>query len=201
MSSREDAPEAWCATTGGGMIKILIDKTQGPVVSQLDVEQGLPLQNVFAVWPDLSNGKVIIGTSRGVVRYQPGSLQPDLSATRIISKRVHQPEELRSGLELEYPQNSLLLEVTGISSRTFPEQFQYAFVITDSKGKLIKQKLSRDSQFTMEGLKPGKYKVTARAFTKDLVDSKPLTFEFNVAGAPFPWTSTALAVLLLLAIL
>jgi signal transduction histidine kinase len=94
-----------------------------------------------------------------------------------------------------------LLEVTAISSRSFPEQFQYAFVITDSKGKLIKEKLSRDSQFTMEGLKPGKYKVTVRAFTKDLVDSKPLTFEFNVAGAPFPWTSTALAVLLLLAIL
>ena len=155
------------------------------MISQLDAEQGLPSQNVFAVWPQ-ENAGVVIGTSRGVVRYQPGSYQPALSATRIISKRVHQPDELRNGLELEYPQNSLLLDVTAISSRTFPEQFQYAFVLTDSKGKVIKHKLSRDSQFTMEGLKPGHYKVIARAFTKDLVSSSPLAFDFHVAGAPFP---------------
>ena len=52
----------------------------------------------------------------------------------------------------------------------------------------------------MEGLGAGKYKVVARAFTKDLIASNPLSFEFSVARAPFPWTSTALAVLLLLAL-
>src|SRR4029077_20891098 len=41
----------------------------------------------------------------------------------------------------------------------------------------------------------------ARSFTKDLVASSPLSFEFSVAGAPFPWTSTALAVLLALALM
>jgi len=65
----------------------------------------------------------------------------------------------------------------------------------------VKQKLSRDSQFTMEGLKPGTHKVTARAFTKDLTPSAPLTFSFTVANAPFPWNSTALAILLALALL
>jgi len=114
---------------------------------------------------------------------------------------VHPPSELTTGLNLEYPQNSLLLEVAAISSRTFSEQFQYAFVLSDASGKLIKQKLSRESQFVMEGLKPGKYRVTARAFTKDLLPSSPLSFEFTVARAPFPWTSTALAVLLSLALL
>lgn len=204
VNRKGNAREAWCATTGGGMIKILLDDLHGPIVSQLDAEQGLPSQNVFAVWPqqdDKGNAELLIGTSRGVVSYKPGTTQPALSPTRIISKRVHPPEELRTGLNLEYPQNSLLLDVTAISSRTFPEQFQYAFVLTDNNGKLIKQKLSRDSQFTMEGLKPGRYKATASAFTKDLVSSAPLQFEFTVAGAPFPWTSTALAVLLLLAIL
>ena len=48
----------------------------------------------------------------------------------------------------------------------------------------------------MEKLSAGKYKVVARAFTKDLLPATPLTFEFTVARAPFPWTSTALAVLL-----
>jgi signal transduction histidine kinase len=43
--------------------------------------------------------------------------------------------------------------------------------------------------------------VTARAFTKDLVASAPLSFKFSVAKAPFPWTSTALAILLALALL
>jgi signal transduction histidine kinase len=176
----------------------------GPVVAELDSEQGLPSQNVFAVLPQQeSDGSdlVLIGTNRGIARYEPGEFQPTLYATRVISKRVHSPVELQSGLDLEYPQNSLLFDVTAISSRTFPEQFQYAFTLIDSGGQLVKQKLSRESVFTMEGLRPGKYTVTARAFTKDLTVSEPLSFSFTVAKAPFPWTSTALAILLALALL
>ena len=104
-------------------------------------------------------------------------------------------------MQLEYPQNSLLLDVTAISSRTFPEQFQYAFALYDSGGKVIREKLSRDSQFAMEGLQPGSYRVVARAFTKDLLPATPLKFDFSVAGAPFPWTTTALAVLLVFALI
>lgn len=202
--STEDANTVWCATTGGGLLKIKAIDPLGPIVSQLDVEQGLPSQNVFAVYSQLeSSGKesLVIGTSRGIVRYEPGEVAPTLYATRIIGKRVHQPAELAGGLSLEYPQNSLLLDVAAISSRTFPEQFQYAFILSDSTGKIIKQKLSHESQFPMEGLKPGKYRVLSRAFSKDLVSSTPLSFEFSIAGAPFPWTSTALAVLLILALL
>jgi signal transduction histidine kinase/ligand-binding sensor domain-containing protein len=193
--------EVWCATTGAGVLKILLDSQLGPVVSQLDVEQGLPSQNVFAVLPSGTSQEVLFGTSRGVVRYEPGHSSPTIYATRIISKRVHSPAELENGLNLEYPQNSLLFEVSAINSRTFPEQFQYAFLLLDSSGRVIKSRLSRESQFAMEGLKPGKYQVTARAFTRDLVASYPLSFEFSVAKAPFPWTSTALAILLALALL
>lgn len=196
--------EIWCGTRGNGLVRILLDPEVGPVVSELDSEQGLPSQNVFAVLPQVNAGGntvLLIGTNRGIARYQPGRFAPTLSVTRLLSKRVHAPSEITTGLNLEYPQNSLLLDVTAISSRTFPEQFQYAFTLTDSKGKPVKQKLSRDSQFTMEGLKPGTYKVTARAFTKDLTPSAPLTFSFTVASAPFPWTSTALAILLALALL
>ena len=200
----EKTNELWCGTRGNGLLRILLDPVVGPVVSELDTEQGLPSQNVFAVQPlRRADGSdvVLIGTNRGVARYEPGRLEPSLSATRILSKRVHAPSELQAGLNLEYPQNSLLLDVAAISSRTFPEQFQYAFTLIDSKGQSIKQKLSRESQFTMEGLKPGTYTVTARAFTKDLTASAPLSFSFTVAKAPFPWTSTALAILLALALL
>jgi signal transduction histidine kinase len=38
-------------------------------------------------------------------------------------------------------------------------------------------------------------------FSKDLVASEPLSFELSIASAPFPWTSTALAILLALALL
>ncbi len=196
--------EIWCGTLGNGLLRIRLDPIFGPVVNQLDSEQGLPSQNVFAVLPLRSRDGVeslLIATNRGVARYVPGNVAPALSVTRILSKRVHTPSELQAGLDLEYPQNSLLLEVTAISSRTFPEQFQYAFALDDGSGKQVRQKLSRESQFTMEGLKPGKYTVMARAFTKDLTPSEPLTFSFTVARAPFPWTSTALAILLALALL
>jgi signal transduction histidine kinase len=196
--------EVWCGTRGNGLLRILLDPVVGTVVSELDSEQGLPSQNVFTVWPQRqADGRevLLIGTNRGVARYEPGKLGPALSVTRILSKRVHALSELEAGLNLEYPQNSLVLDVAAISSRTFPEQFQYAFTLTDSKGQSIRQKLSRESQFTMEGLTPGSYTVTARAFTKDLTASAPLSFAFTVASAPFPWTSTALAILLALALL
>jgi signal transduction histidine kinase/ligand-binding sensor domain-containing protein len=200
----EKTNELWCGTRGNGLLRILLDPIVGSVVSELDSEQGLPSQNVFAVLPqhkEDGSEVLLIGTNRGVARYEPGHLEPSLSVTRILSKRVHALSELQAGLNLEYPQNSLLVDVTAISSRTFPEQFQYAFTLVDGGGKSIKQKLSRESQFTMEGLKPGKYTVTARAFTKDLTSSQPLSFSFTVARAPFPWTSTALAILLALALL
>ena len=196
--------EAWFASTDSGMLKVRIDENLGAIVSRFDAEQGLPSQSVFAVLPERDaggNDQLLIGTSRGVARYQPGRTIPILYANRVISKRVHSPSELATGLSLEYPQNSLLLEVAAISSRTFPEQFQYAFTLSDSKDVVIRQKVSREAQFGIEGLAPGKYRVTARAFTKDLVPSEPLSFELSIAKAPFPWTSTALAILLALALL
>jgi signal transduction histidine kinase/ligand-binding sensor domain-containing protein len=196
--------QIWCGTLGNGLIKITLDDEFGAIVSRLDVEQGLPSQRVFAVWSERNpsgSESVIAGTNRGLVRYEPGHVAPTVLPARIISQRIHDQSELRTGLRLDYPQNSLLLDVTAISSRTFPEQFQYAFTLSDSSGKIIREKLSHDSQFAMEKLKPGTYKVLARAFTKDLTPATPLAFEFTVAKAPFPLTSTALGVLLLFALI
>jgi len=196
--------QVWCATSGNGLLRVTIDDQFGAIVARLDVEQGLPSQRVFAVLSESAAGgseSVIAGTNRGVVRYEPGRVKPTVLPARIISQRIHQQSELREGLKLDYPQNSLLLDVTAISSRTFPEQFQYAFALYDSSGKVIRERVAHDSQFAMEKLKAGKYKVLAQAFTKDLTPSVPLSFEFTVSRAPFPLTSTALGVLLLLALI
>jgi signal transduction histidine kinase len=205
VSPSGSQPSVWCATAGGGLLKVAFDEQFGPLISRLDAEQGLPSQSIFALITQRAEGSaedsLLIGTTRGLARYEPGRVQPALSATRIISRRMHQPDELRAGLRLEYPQNSLLLDVAAASSRTFPEQFQYGFLLYDEAGRIIKQKLSRDAQFAMEALRPGKYRVVARAFTSDLVASNPLAFEFQVAGAPFPRTIVALAVLLTLALI
>ena len=203
-TASDHSKQLWCATVGDGIFKVTLDDQFGAIVSRMDVEQGLPSQRAFAILPERNDQgaeSVIIGTNRGVARYEPDRIAPALSPERIISKRIHTADELKSGLQLDYPQNSLLLDVTANSSRTFPEQFQYAFALYDAAGRAIKQKVSHDTQFPIEGLKPGKYKIVARAFTKDLVPSEPLSFAFTVAGAPFPWTSTALGVLLLLALI
>ena len=203
-TASDQSKQVWCATVGNGVFKAVLDDQFGAVVSRMDIEQGLPSQRAFAILPERAadgTERVTIGTNRGVAHYEPGRVPPALWPERIISKRIHTADELRSGLQLDYPQNSLLLDVTANSSRTFPEQFQYAFVLFDAGGQSIKQKLTHDAQFPIEGLKPGKYKVMARAFTKDLTPSNPLSFEFTVGRAPFPWTSTALAVLLLFALI
>jgi signal transduction histidine kinase/ligand-binding sensor domain-containing protein len=192
----------WCATAGGGLLHIVSDTEFGTLVSRLDVEQGLPSQKAFAILPLRDGGggaeSLLIGTNRGVVRYSPGNTLPLLLPTRILSRRLHQSEEMRAGINLEYPQNSLALEVAALSSRTFPEQFQYAFLLRDADGRIIRKKLSQDSQFLIENLRPGRYRVEARAFSRDLLASAPLGFDFSVAKAPFPWTTVALSVLLAL---
>ena len=205
-SNQTSAPASvWCATAGGGLLRVLMNEQPGAIVSRLDAEQGLPSQSAFVVLPvradEDDDETLLIGTNRGVVRYSPSNVAPVLTPTRISGQRIHQLSELGGGLRLEYPQNSLLLDVAATSSRTYPEQFQYAFLLTDAGGRVIKQKFSRDAQFAMESLKPGNYRVLARAFSKDLVASEPLAFEFNVAGAPFPRTTAALSVLLALALL
>jgi signal transduction histidine kinase/streptogramin lyase len=202
-NDESDSTSVWCATAGGGLLRVLMNEQLGAIVSRLDAEQGLPSQSAFAVLALRSGTKdetLLIGTNRGVARYSPGSLPPVLSPVRVIGQRIHELTELRTGLNLEYPQNSLLLDVAATSSRTYPEQFQYAFLLYDKTGRVIKQKFSRDAQFTMESLKPGNYRVIARAFSKDLIASEPLSFEFKVAGAPFPRTTITLSVLLALSL-
>ncbi len=144
------AREAWCATAGGGLLKVVLDEQLGVIISRLDAEQGLPSQSVFAVLPindEQEAEALLIGTNRGVSRYEPGRRPPALQPTRIISKRIHQLEELRGRLNLEYPQNSLVLDTLAMSSRTFLEQFQYAFQLYDSADRIIKQKFSNDAVY------------------------------------------------------
>ncbi|HYO92096.1 MAG TPA: two-component regulator propeller domain-containing protein, partial [Pyrinomonadaceae bacterium] len=102
----QSSREAWCATAGGGLLKVTLDDQLGTIVSRLDAEQGLPSQNAFAVMfvesEEPQSSTLLIGTNRGVSRYEPGRNAATLQPTRIISKRIHQPEELRGGLNLEY---------------------------------------------------------------------------------------------------
>jgi signal transduction histidine kinase/ligand-binding sensor domain-containing protein len=197
-------PGVWCATAGGGLLRLIIDEQFGVLLSHLDVEQGLSSKKAFALLrtrDGRGRESLLIGTTRGVVRYSPGHVAPSLVVTRLLSRRVHQPEELSKGISLDYPQNSLALDVTALSSRTYPEQFQYAFLLRDGAGKVVRRKLSVDSQFVMENLRPGVYHVEVRAFTGDLVASAPLLFEFQIARSPFPWTTLALSILLALSLL
>lgn len=204
--SKNATPQAWCATAGAGVLRVAIDEQLGAIASQLNTENGLPTENAFAVLatPSDTEGGVslLIGTTRGLVRYEPGTLAPVLRLTRVTASRTIQPEELRGSepLRLAYPQSGLVIDVAAGASRTFPEQFQYAFTLRDSKGVVVKQRLSHDSQFQFEKLPAGTYTLSARAFSLDLTPSAPLSFAFEVARAPFPRTTVALSVLLALAL-
>jgi signal transduction histidine kinase/ligand-binding sensor domain-containing protein len=198
-----DAPQAWCVTAGVGLLRVVIDKQFGAIASRLGTEQGLPTDNAFAVLRVRGEAPetLLVGTTRGLARYEPGTLAPVLRLVRVTSSRAIQPEELQGGaLRLQYPQNGLALDVAAAASRTFPEQFFYAFTLRDAKGQVVKQKLSRDSQFQAEALAAGAYNVTARAYTIDLVPSDTMVLHFEVARAPFPRTIVALSVLLAFAL-
>ncbi len=188
----------YCATANG-LFNIAFDDHFGWITSRLDVEQGLSSQNVFAVLRT-GDDSILIGTNRGIVRFQPSDTPPILVPNRIVSQRVHQLSELRSGINLAYPQNALSIDVSAISSRTYPEQFQYSFLVFNDKNELISKRFGNDSQFLMENLIPDTYRVEVRAFDRNLTASAPLTFQLNVDDAPFPLVAAILGVLLVIAL-
>lgn len=188
----------WAASTTRGLLHARRDDRFGWLVSELGFEQGFPSEKAFAIQP--AGDSLIVATNRGVVTYRPGTIAPMLIPVRILSQRVHDLAEARSTIPLEYPQNSLLVEVAGQSSRTFPEEFQYAFVLKNSKGEEVSRQLSNDPQYAPADLKPGDYAIEAIAFNRDLLASDPLVVRFSVGNAPFPWTATALGFLLAIAV-
>lgn len=191
--------EVWAATTTQGLIHARRNDRFGWMFHSIGFEQGLPSEKAFTVAP--IEGGLLIGTNRGIVTYTPGEIEPKLIPTRVLSQRVHDLAEIESPIALEYPQNSLLIEVAGQSSRTFPEEFQYAFVLSDENGKEINRQVSSESQYAPADLSPGSYTIEAIAFNRDLLASDPLTISFSIARAPFPWTATALGVLLVMSLI
>lgn len=189
----------WAAIEGGGILHLKRDEIFGWIHTALNVEQGLPSQKIFALLPLENN--LLIGTNRGIVTYAPGNIQPKIIPTRILSQRLHEAEEPAQMIALNYPQNSLLVEVAGLSSRTFPEKFQYGFLLKNSRGEILEKRLSNDSQFAPANLAPGEYIIEARAFNNDLIASEPLQIKFSVGAAPFPQTAVTLGVLLVITLI
>ena len=191
--------QVWAATTTRGLLHARRDDRFGWLVSSIGFEQGMPSEKAFSIQP--SGNALIIATNRGIVTYYSHSFAPKLIPIRVLSQRLHELSELNSTIELDYPQNSLLVEVAGQSSRTFPEEFQYSFLLKDSRSETVDTKFSNDSQYAPADLKPGDYTIEAIAFNRDLLASEPLTIRFFIARAPFPWTATALGVLLVIALI
>lgn len=191
--------EVWAATTTRGLLHARHDERFGWLTSTVGFEQGLPSEKAFAILP-LEND-LMIATNRGVVTYRPGAVAPKIIPVRVLSQRLHDLAELRSSIDLDYPQNSLSIEVAGQSSRTFPEEFQYAFVLRNAKGEVVDKRISSEAQYAPDDLKPGDYSIEVTAFDRDLLASDPLKIVFTVARAPFPLTASALGVLLAIALL
>ncbi|MDQ3800368.1 MAG: hypothetical protein M3384_13030 [Acidobacteriota bacterium] len=191
--------EIWAATLNGGLIHVKPDENFGWITAALNVEQGLPSEQIFALLRRGEN-QMLIGTNRGIVSYAPSAVAPQIIATRILSQRLHSSEEAAQTIKLDYPQNSILVEVAGLSSRTFPEQFQYAFFLKNANGEILEKRLSSEAQFAPANLDAGEYRIEARAFNKDLLVSEPLIIRFSIDREPFPWTAAALGVLLAIAL-
>jgi signal transduction histidine kinase/streptogramin lyase len=188
----------WCATARSALLNVTLNQNRSVIRSRVDGENGLPSQSVFAI---LSvGGRLLLGTNRGLVEYDPGRGAPSVRIVRVLGRRPYTPEEWGS-LRLDYPQDNLLVQAAAVASRTYPDRFQYAFTLEDGAGEEVRQRLSPDGQFSAESLAPGRYRITTRAFGTNLIASAPATLDFQVAGAPIPWPSIALAALLACALL
>jgi signal transduction histidine kinase/ligand-binding sensor domain-containing protein len=197
-TAQNSAPRevVWIATKNAGLIKLL--PYQG-VFARFDTEQGLPAQQIFALASG-ENGELWVGTNRGIARHRPSQVEPRLQIKRLVApERIHLPEELTGELALPHTTRSLLLEVTGVGSKTFSSQFQYEFTRRDNNGNEEK-KIQSAPQFAVENLQSGSYTIVVRAISRDLVYSAPLNVRLLIQKAPFPRTLVALATLLAVAV-
>src|SRR2546425_1164638 len=74
-TDNDHAKQVRCATVGSGLLRATLDEQFGAIVSRMDIEQGLPSQRVFAVLPvraEDGSESIVIGTNRGITRYEPG---------------------------------------------------------------------------------------------------------------------------------
>jgi ligand-binding sensor domain-containing protein len=196
--SSDQNDDVWAATTMQGLIHMRRDERFGWLGASIGFEQGLPSEKAFSILH--SKETLLVATNRGVVDLRSsGFVKPELIPIRILSQRLHDLSEIGSTIALDYPQNSILVEVAGQSSRTFPEEFQYSFLLKNAKGEVVDQRFSNNSQYDPTELKPGDYTIESVAFDRDLNASEPLLIKFSIAKAPFPWTATALGVLLAIA--
>lgn len=199
VDSGDTERDVWAATTTQGLIHARHDERLGWLTASIGFEQGLPSEKAFAILP--AKDMFLVATNRGIVDLGTyGYIKLKLIPIRILSQRLHDLGEMGSTIALDYPQNSLLVEVAGLSSRTFPEEFQYSFQLKNSKGEVVDQKFSNNPQYNPTELKPGEYTIESIAFDRDLNASDPLVIRFSIAQAPFPWTATALGVLLAIAL-
>lgn len=181
----------WCATQNAGLIKL---RPHENISIRFDTEQGLASQQVFALAAE--NSEIWIGTNRGVIRHRPNPVEPHLQVHRLVADQIYSPEYLTAELSLPSTQQNFLLEVTGLSSRTYPSQFQYEFILKNRNGEELKRSQTHDPQFAVEGLKSGGYVIVARAISRDLTYSAPLTVRLRIQRAPFPWSTILLTSLL-----
>src|SRR5262249_55639996 len=106
--------------------------------------------------------------------------------------RIYSPEELMGELPLPHTTRSLLLEVTGVGSKTFSSQFQYEFARLDKNGNEVK-KIQNDQQFAAEDLQSPSYTIAAREIRRDLVYSGSRNVRSGMQRASFPWPNVVLA--------
>ncbi|MCI0660163.1 MAG: hypothetical protein L0220_03730 [Acidobacteria bacterium] len=185
----------WCATKNDGLYKYLPDKN---LKIRFDTEQGLASQQVFALTPDGSG--ILIGTNHGIVRHQPSPAEPRLQIKRVVADKTYLPDNLGAELLLPHTQPNLLLEVTGLGSRTFPGQFQYEYILKTRVGEEIERKLTHDPQYSVGTLKSGGYRIVARAISRDLIYSPEIDLRFRIRSAPPQWTNMLLTALLGIAV-
>jgi len=190
--------EIWAATFQHGLFHARPHPLFGLITANVGTEEGLPSEKCFAL---LKNGEsYIVGTSRGISEFTPSPAPAGIKISRVASRRLHDASEFGTVIPLEYPQNSILIEVLGINSRTFPEEFQYGFLLYDSDDKVLDKKISSDALYSPAELSPGTYRIEARAFGRGLNASRTAIITFRIAGTPFPWTATALGALLAVAL-
>jgi len=78
------------ATINGGLLHIGRDDLFAWIVSDLNVEQGMPSQQVFALLK--RENDLLIGTNRGVVTYSASPVQPKVVVNRVLSRRLYRPK-------------------------------------------------------------------------------------------------------------
>lgn len=185
----------WAASNQG--INRITKHKDGWKIKVFTIQHGLPSNDISSIV--YVNGYIWAATSKGVCKFKPSQIQNNTTLPYIVltSLTINQQEkENINSLELQYDENNLSVEYSGISLKSLGD-LEYRYRI-NTNSKWI---YTSNQSLALNALETGLYSVEIQVKNENNFWSKSLTINFEILPPFwFTWWFDSILILIIIGI-